>query len=504
MRIVAWLALCIVAGVSVPAKALVSTQVSETEFARVEHQAATITIMSVSLVASQDKDAFGGEGRGPESRNLHAMVRTTLFAVVLVSFATIIAGFLLIQKLSRLGRDIKSRADETAGKLLGEVALLTQLVKDFDAKQAELLAAMGARLQLSNAAGEGILPLPLPEPTLQLLGEVRRRLDEQTSDISQLSARFVEFSDKFNLMAGISRPVDEPPTWPRSVASLRSAGGDGPLNSVVGGDPFPEPGGSAGNLSQNRAPGQEDQANGGASAVLRRLAESYLNAAPGEAIANRLDQTISDVFRASTPRIDGLQDCGRRAECLATEVDRLLQGVSAPEMHEKLKPLLNEVRQLQAEMDDLFLASANSMRLRFNVDFYTSAANRDRLIDGIGAGLKRQIVKLENPVEYFNRQFQSLAVASAECAADTLDVAVDPKRSQDAIQDLLSGILRAAGLEQIAPKPGEDFRSDEQSATQKMSHPDGKNGPASVGRLITRGFRCGGEVIRRAAVVVYE
>lgn len=238
--------------------------------------------------------------------------------------------------------------------------------------------------------------------------------------------------------------------------------------------------------------------------LLRSLPENYLTTNPGESAVNRLDQLIAEIFRQAAPSREGLRECNKRIHAFAMELAHLLQGIQVQELTEKLKPMLNDLRHLNVEVDDLLLASGNTMRLHFEAEFYASSANRDRLIDAIGAGLRKQIVKLENPADYFMGQFHMIAGGSIQMAADILDANVDQMRNNETVQRLFNNLLQASGIEQIAPRSGEEFQAMEHRRLQTVESADGKGRGVRVDRLIERGFRRGNEVIRKAAVIVCE
>jgi len=241
-------------------------------------------------------------------------------------------------------------------------------------------------------------------------------------------------------------------------------------------------------------------------ALLKVLPEDYLRAAAGQDAAKLLDQAVSDFFVQSVPARDGLKQCKERARAFAGSIDRLLSGLSSdyPEIEERMSPLLDQARRVQEEAEDLLSAAASRMRLRFDVEFYASKANRERLIDGIASGLKKQIVRIAKPMEYFDHRLLSLAAATAQAASDFLDANVDPQRGNARVQGLLKDLLGAGGLEQIAPAPNEEFRAAEHAVVQMVPRPGGPGGTPSVARLVARGFRRDKEVLRKASVILYE
>jgi len=254
-----------------------------------------------------------------------------------------------------------------------------------------------------------------------------------------------------------------------------------------------------------------DQLSDGASdklvTLLKALPQDSLASGAGEDTVKLLDQAVSDFFAQSVPPRDGLKPNKERTQALDRAIANLHNQIAPqfPDSTERLKPLIDQARQIQSEIDDLQrTAGTNRMQLRFEVEFYASKANRETLMSGIATGIKNQIQKVEKPIEYFDRRFRSLAAAAAQTTADFLDANVDLKRSDNRIQEMLRDVLNAAGLEQIAPAPNEEFRASEHAVVQVMPRPGAPGGAPSVARLVSRGFRQGSQIVRKASVILYE
>jgi molecular chaperone GrpE (heat shock protein) len=254
-----------------------------------------------------------------------------------------------------------------------------------------------------------------------------------------------------------------------------------------------------------------DQISGGASeklvALLSALPQDYLTTGTGQDTAKLLDLAVSDFFAQPVPSRDGLKQNKERTQALERAIGNLHDQIAPqfPDSTERLKPFLDQARQLLSEIDDLLqISGTNRMRLRFEVEFYASKANREGLISGIATGIKNQIQKVEKPIEYFDRRFRALAAAAAQTASDFLDANVDLKRCDTRIQGLLQDVLSAASLEQIAPAPNDEFRAAEHAVVQVMPRPGGAGGAPSVARLVSRGFRQGSQIVRKASVILYE
>jgi len=222
-------------------------------------------------------------------------------------------------------------------------------------------------------------------------------------------------------------------------------------------------------------------------------------------LAKRLDEALTSFFRQSFPNREGLilrrtwiQGILRSAETVRNELAR-----AAPEIATRLDPGIEEAIQIDKEIEGMLEASgAQRLRLNFQVDFSTSAASRESVVDGIASGLKTQIVKLEQPLDYFDRRIENVALASARNAADFIDLKVDEYRSNASLQRLLDQLIQMGRLEAIVPASGESFRSTEHAVVQTL--PANGNSSHTVARVVTRGFRQSGRVLRKASIILFE
>jgi len=224
-------------------------------------------------------------------------------------------------------------------------------------------------------------------------------------------------------------------------------------------------------------------------------------------IARSLEESLQSFFVQSVPARDGLDPLKARAMAIRAVVAKITEalGHRFPELAEKLEPCRRELDQIVGEMNELLKAAANrTLNLTFQVEFYASQANRTALTDSIAGALKEQIVKLERPLEHFERRLLALSAATSQTVSDYLDLNIDPQRNDGSAQELMNELLAASGLEQIAPAPGDAFRATEQTVVQIVPPPAASGLASSVARLVTRGFRRNTDVLRKASVILYE
>ena len=226
-----------------------------------------------------------------------------------------------------------------------------------------------------------------------------------------------------------------------------------------------------------------------------------------EVLAERLEQAVSDFFAQSVPGRDGLETLYQKMENLSGAIEQLRNSLAnrSPDLEEKIQPAMAELEDIRKELDGLMQVSdTKTLRLNFTATFYASAANRESLGTAIAAGIREQISKLDRPQEHFARRMLGVAASTAQAFSDFLDTQVDPQRTNPKLQKLLGDLVAAGGLEQIAPGVGGEFKAIEQNVVHMLPRPGGVSAGRSVARLVARGFRHNGEVLRKAAVILYE
>jgi hypothetical protein len=227
----------------------------------------------------------------------------------------------------------------------------------------------------------------------------------------------------------------------------------------------------------------------------------------GSTLATQLEQALARYFSSSSPSRDSMQRLLERTDRLQHAVVRFRQAASGAgqDAENKLHSVSEEIARMQQELADLInSAEQRRLRLTFAIDFATHEANRQGLAEAIAAGLEREIVKLNDLDEYYEKQFILMAArAAAECA-DLTDFRLDPERSRSEIQDALRQVFQAGDITEIAPQKNEEFRAVEHMMLQlvRRSSPSDRSG--AIASLLGRGLKHGGHVIRKATVLVFE
>lgn len=249
-------------------------------------------------------------------------------------------------------------------------------------------------------------------------------------------------------------------------------------------------------------------------ALLRELPANVLDrqfttqTTDGKTLATRTEEALARYFAAATTNTD----ISRR---FVVQVDQLHEAVSrfqkmalalnSVEAEEKLRPLVDDLVQVREEL--VGIASNDSrqrLRLMFAVDIAPHEAARQTIADSIASGLQREIMKLENIDEYYEKRLIMVATrAAAECS-DYADTRINPERNRADVQQTLTGVLTAGGLAEIAPSRNDQFVAVDHTMLQMTRCVSPADRRGAVAQLVARGIRRGDRVLRKATVIVFD
>jgi len=252
----------------------------------------------------------------------------------------------------------------------------------------------------------------------------------------------------------------------------------------------------------------------GLMALLRELPVSLLDrqfttqTTDGKTLATRIEEALaryfagaatnSEVSRRFVGHTDQLHDAVSRFQKMAL-------ALNSVEAEEKLRPLVDDLAQMREEL--VGIARNNSrqrLRLMFAVDIAPHEAARQTIADSIASGLQREIMKLENIDEYYEKRLMMLATrAAAECA-DYADTRLNPERNRADVQQTLTAVFTAGGLAEIAPSRNDQFVAVDHTMLQMTRCSSPADRRSAVAQLVARGIRRGDRVLRKATVVVFD
>ena len=222
--------------------------------------------------------------------------------------------------------------------------------------------------------------------------------------------------------------------------------------------------------------------------------------AMGEAVRRYLqdEQPESASVEKHARAVDTLRESLRRFGGLAKE------GV-AGQGGGRLNALAKDLNELGEELNR-FTPNGTDHRLRllFAVDFSRGDDVRQTFTQAIAASLHREIVKLNNFDEYYDKRIAMLASQVAAECADLADTELDPRRAGAEVQEALKAVFDAAGVDDLTPRRNERFLATQHAMYQmvRCSKPGDQSG--TVCQTIARGLRRGEKVIRKATVIMFE
>ena len=224
-------------------------------------------------------------------------------------------------------------------------------------------------------------------------------------------------------------------------------------------------------------------------------------------VLKRIEEAVASYLR-NVPQPQTLEPFLAQATQLLEAVTRFQQearAVKPGSTTSKLAPVLTDLRQIRDEIEQ-FLAGAAEHRLRlsFCADFSTLQQAQQTLTQSIAAGLQREAVKLDNPLQTYTNRLTFLGGRLAAETADLADAVIDVDRKNTVIQDALRAVFQACLVEEIAPRRNDPFLAREHSMVQMMRRSSDSDRSGAVAQLVTRGLRQGDRVVRKAAVMIFE
>jgi uncharacterized coiled-coil protein SlyX len=306
--------------------------------------------------------------------------------------------------------------------------------------------------------------------------------------------------DLYDRVEALDRHLDNAPV---PVSEKRGSGGDRDVQDTLARALSP--------LKQRledleaRVASQERSLDEVTQAATRNIEDSLKILVDG-ALAGRLNESASDFFRRAVPERDGLNERLQGGRQLGTAIDGFLTVVApnCPELRETFQPLREEVLLVENEVEGLLRAPRDqTLQLDFRVSFSTSPASKETIAEALAGGLRREILKLAEPQTYFDRRLRSIGLRAAQTSIEYLDRSADLARKNETFQSAFNVLLHAAGLTAIVPREGDSYSPQEHQVEQTQPSQD-LTRSHTVARVVARGLRQDGRVVRKAAVWLYQ
>lgn len=218
----------------------------------------------------------------------------------------------------------------------------------------------------------------------------------------------------------------------------------------------------------------------------RALAEFLSQAMPTEA---EIQERMSEVTRLR----DAIEDFHRLAERMGISADGFLRS------------LLEDCGSLLQELESLGQSAVRgTLPVRFALDVPLRGDPWKEVAEVAASGLLREIQRVSDVGRYYDLRWKRLSARAAVECADFADSRLDPQRRVSEVQQALQRIFAAAGVAEIAPQRNDTFHAVEHAVVRvtRKSHPDDQS--QAVADLLTRGFRQGTAIVRKAGVILFE
>lgn len=172
---------------------------------------------------------------------------------------------------------------------------------------------------------------------------------------------------------------------------------------------------------------------------------------------------------------------------------------------QELEPSLYRIALLREELAGMANACRNqTLRLPLSVEVSAAQNSRQTLLPALAAALAAQLAKLDSPETYFQTRSRQAYIPAAIKSVEYLDRYLDVNRSNSVLQSALVSFLASIGAQEIAPQRNQEFRGLEHEARHAVDPTSPSDVPRAISRLLIRGLRFQGEVIRKAEVEIFR
>jgi hypothetical protein len=186
-------------------------------------------------------------------------------------------------------------------------------------------------------------------------------------------------------------------------------------------------------------------------------------------------------------------------EACARELDEVSPGAG-----QAIGPATEETRRIDSDIRALLEANqGHRLKLDMQIEFSAAASSGDTVVKAMASGLRRQIIKFAEPVEYLDRRIGQAALQATAAAVDIADQKADTVRRHDAIQRTLRDLADVGGFTWILPQSGDRYSAEEHEVV-RMLPPTDASASHTVERMTTRGLLQQGRVVRKARVILYQ
>jgi ElaB/YqjD/DUF883 family membrane-anchored ribosome-binding protein len=219
---------------------------------------------------------------------------------------------------------------------------------------------------------------------------------------------------------------------------------------------------------------------------LSRLEDNLVSAARNSALASDKIEALRD------------QSCGLRDAI--QEFVRTAQTFNRDHVKKRLGRVIESATVVDNELVNLGQLAA-TQKHGFFVEM--SLLEQNPLAKDLATALTREAMKLSDPEGYYLKKLEALRAHACVAGIDLADLDVDADRRNVGLQQALAKLLQALGMTSIDPRQNDKLQAAEHQVVQFVRRVPGVQ-PGAIAHTMARGLQRGGEVVRKASVLLYE
>jgi hypothetical protein len=214
------------------------------------------------------------------------------------------------------------------------------------------------------------------------------------------------------------------------------------------------------------------------------------------------DNLVAAARQSSLPseRLEALQDESSGLLDAIQEYIRTADKTSRDHTKKRLGRVIESATVVNNELFNLGQLAA-TQKHGFFVEM--SLLEQNPLAKDLAAALTRETLKLGDPEGYYLKRLGALRAHACVAGIDLADLDVDTERRNVGLQQALAKLLQTLGMTPIDPQQNEKLQAVEHQVVQFVRRVPGVQ-PGVIAHTMARGLQRGGEVIRKASVLLYE
>jgi hypothetical protein len=219
-------------------------------------------------------------------------------------------------------------------------------------------------------------------------------------------------------------------------------------------------------------------------------------------LARLEDNLVSAARQSALPsdRLEALQDESCGLLDAIQEFLRVAQSANKDQAKKRLGRIIESATVVNNELFNLGQLAA-TQKHGFFVEM--SLLEQNHLADDLAAALTRETMKLGDPEGYYQKRIGALRAHACVAGIDLADLDVDAERRNSGLQQALAKLFETLGMTPIDPLPNDKLQAAEHQVVQFIRRIPGVQ-PGAIAHTMARGLQRGGEVIRKASVLLYE